>query len=663
MKIVNIGIVAHVDAGKTSLTERILFETNVIDKIGRVDQGTTQTDSLELEKRRGITIKASVVSFFVHDLKINLIDTPGHADFIAEVERSFSVLDGAILVISAVEGIQAQTKFLMAILMQLRIPTIIFVNKIDRMGARSHTLIQQIKEKLTAWVIPLYTPKNLGTKQASIVENSLSRTQEPGFWEDCIELLAQNDEQLLVAYVNDEPVTEAQVLGSLTSQIKDARLYPIFFGSAMTGVGVAELLRGVTAFFPVTTSAEQASPPTPLSAVVFKIEREAAGEKIAYVRVFSGSIQVREDVPVRSRKDEQTGTTPTYKVKKLHLFRHGQTVQNPTVGAGEICKVWGFKDIRIGDVVGEWSDSIKDLHFVAPQMEAQIEAQQPEENHRLYQALVELAEEDPLIKVSRDTFHHEIYLRLFGEVQKEVIEAMLQDHYGLAVRFSATRVICIEKPNGTGQAVEVMGGEGNPFAATVGFRVEPADSGSGICYSLEVQLGSLPLPLHRAIEETILATLQQGLYGWEVTDIAVILTHSGYSSVATTASDFRNLVPLVLMDALAQAGTAVYEPLNQFELTAPLNALSQALFKLSMVRADFERPILHNDTFHLTGTLPVAATETFKRNLQAFTEGEGVLLAKPSGFRKIETAFPTRKRADFNPLNRKEYMLHILRAY
>ena len=368
-------------------------------------------------------------------------------------------------------------------------------------------------------------------------------------------------------------------------------------------------------------------------------------------------------MPVRSSKDESAGATPTYKVKKLHLFRQGKTVQTPKVGAGEFCKVWGFKDIRIGDVVGEWSDRIKDLHFVAPQMEAQIEAKEPQQNHRLYQALVELAEEDPLIKVSKDTFHHEIYLRLFGEVQKEVIEAMLQEDYGLAVRFSASRVICIEKPSGTGQAVEVMGAEGNPFAATVGFRVEPAGTGSGICYSLEVQLGSLPLPLHRAIEETILATLQQGLYGWEVTDTAVILTHTGYSSVATTASDFRNLVPLVLMDALAEAGTAVYEPLNQFELTAPLAALSQALFKLSMAKADFERPILHNDTFCLTGTLPVAATETFKRSLRAFTEGEGVLLAKPSEFRKIETAFPTRKRADFNPLNRKEYMLHILHAY
>src|SRR5947207_12629587 len=174
MNIVNIGIVAHVDAGKTSLTERILYETNVIDEIGRVDKGNTQTDSLELEKRRGITIKASVVSFFVNDLKINLIDTPGHADFIAEVERSFSVLDGAILLLSAVEGIQAQTKILLTVLRELGIPTIIFVNKIDRSGAQSTALIKRIKQKLTENVIALYSAENIGTKHAFVVENRLT---------------------------------------------------------------------------------------------------------------------------------------------------------------------------------------------------------------------------------------------------------------------------------------------------------------------------------------------------------------------------------------------------------------------------------------------------------------------------------------------------------
>ena len=656
MKIVNIGIVAHVDAGKTSLTERILFETNVITKIGRVDHGNTQTDSLDLEKRRGITIKASVVSFFVQDQKINLIDTPGHADFIAEVERSFSVLDGAILVISAVEGIQAQTKFLMTILRQLGIPTIIFINKIDRMGAQSHALVEQIKAKLTPSVISLNRPDNLGTKEASIVANSFGSAADQAFLDASIDLLTRHDEQLLEAYVNDEPVTETQLTNALASQIKEAKLYPIFFGSAMMGVGVAELLTGVGMYFPVNISTED----DPLTAVVFKIEREASGEKIAYVRVFSGSIQVRAEVRVSRRAYRDEFATHTDKVKKLHLFQAGKSVQSTDAGAGEFCKVWGLTDVKIGDVVGERSDRIRDLHFVAPQLESRIEAQEPEQNHDLYRALTELAEEDPLIKVSKESFHNEIYLRIFGEVQKEVLEAMLQDKYGLAVHFSETRVVCIEKPNGIGQAFEVIGKGENPFVATVGFRVEPGSPGSGIAYSYEVHLGSLPLPLHRAIEETVLETLEQGIYGWEVTDIAVILTHTGYSSVGTTASDFRLLIPLVLMEALVQAGTEVYEPLNEFELSAPTHALSQAMFQLTLVKAIFEQPILQRDAFILTGTLPVATTEEFKRGLQAYTEGEGVFLTRPAGFRKIdESPFPTRKRADNNPLNRKEYLFNV----
>ncbi|GHO62367.1 tetracycline resistance protein [Ktedonobacter sp. SOSP1-52] len=665
MTTVNIGIVAHVDAGKTSLTERILFETHVIDAIGRVDQGNTQTDSLDLEKRRGITIKASVVSFSIQDktldktLKINLIDTPGHADFIAEVERSFSVLDAAILVISAVEGIQAQTKFLMSLLTRLGIPTIIFINKIDRSGAQSHTLVKHIKEKLAESVLPLYTPENLGTKQAFIVENSFSHAKNPAFMEECIGLLALNDEAFLEAYVNEEQVAEEQVKEALQRQVRDARLYPIFFGSAMTGIGVSELLTGIATFFSENPRSEDG----PLSGVVFKIEKEASGEKIAYVRVFSGNMHVREYVPVSRKISESEVETHTDKVKKLHVFWEGKTLQSSSVEAGEFCKVWGLKDIKIGDVVGERSDSIKDLHFVAPQMEARIEARHQEQSHQLYQALLELSEEDPLVKVLQDTFHHEIYLRLFGEVQKEVIETMLQEKYGLDVQFSETRVVCIEKPAGTGQSLEEMGKGGNPFYATVGFRIEPAPPGSGISYRLEVKLGALPLAFHRAIEETVYETLQQGLYGWEVTDIVVVVTHTGYSSPVSTAADFRNLVPLVVMEALSQAGTGVYEPLNQFELSAPAHAISQALFRLSALKASVERPILRGDTFLLTGTLPMATTEEFKRSLHSFTEGEGIFLTRPSGFRKIEDAFPTRKRADFNPLNRKDYMLHILHTY
>lgn len=647
MTTINIGIVAHVDAGKTSLTERILFETNVIKEIGRVDNGSTQTDSMELERQHGITIKASVVSFFIGDLKVNIIDTPGHADFIAEVERAFRVLDGAILVISAVEGVQAQTKILMRTLQKLNIPTVLFVNKIDRSGANTKKVLKQIKEILSYDAFPFYSAENEGTKEARIIEYKS--------YDDCMERLALYNESLLASYVNNEIVPDILLRKELEIQIQQANVYPIFFGSAMTGMGVAELLGNISALIPANKSAQNET----LSGVVFKIEREPSGEKIAYVRVFSGSLHVRKYV------DIQRGESQSHKekIKKMCMFHNGTAVQTSTVHSGEFCKVWGLSNIKIGDIIGERTDYIKDIHFAEPQMEAAIDAVPKERIHDLYAALMELCEEDPLIKVWKDDVHNELYIRLFGEVQKEVIETTLYEKYNLQVTFSNTRVVCIEKPIGIGNSVEIMGEKANPFYATIGFKVERGKHNSGITYNLGVELGSLPLAFHKAIEDTVFQTLKQGLYGWEVTDIIVTLTHTGYASPVTTASDFRNLTPLVLMNALKQADTCVYEPINEFELTVPEHAISTAMYKLAAIPATFAEPILNNDSYQLTGSLPVAKTENFKRMLHSFTEGEGIFTAKPAGFTKLNAPFPTRKRVDFNPLNRKDYLLHVLKAY
>ncbi|HFK1790401.1 TPA: GTP-binding protein [Bacillus pacificus] len=647
MTTINIGIVAHVDAGKTSLTERILYETNVIKEIGRVDGGSTQTDSMELERQRGITIKASVVSFFIDDLKVNVIDTPGHADFIAEVERSFRVLDSAILVISAVEGVQAQTKILMRTLQKLNIPTILFVNKIDRRGANSKKVVKQIKTILSNEAFPFYSVLNEGTKEARIIEYKS--------YDDCIERLAPYNESLLESYVNNEIVTDTMLREELIKQIAQANVYPIFFGSAMTGIGVSELLENISALLPANNLSQDEE----LSGIVFKIEREPSGEKIAYVRVFSGNLHVRKHVDIQ--RDQSLPHKE--KIKKMCMFHNGDAVQTSTVPSGEFCKVWGLSDIKIGDIIGARTDYIKDIHFAEPQMEAAIDAVPKERIHDLYAALIELCEEDPLIKVWKDDVHNELYIRLFGQVQKEVIETTLFEKYNLQVTFSNTRVVCIEKPIGIGISVEIIGEKTNPFYATIGFKVERGELNSGITYKLGVELGSLPLAFHKAIEDTVFQTLKQGLYGWEVTDIIVTLTHTGYASPVTTASDFRNLTPLVLMDALKKAETYVYEPVNAFELTVPEQAISTAMYKLASILATFAEPIFNNDSYQLTGSLPVAKTENFKRMLHSFTEGEGVFTTKPAGFTKILAPFPTRKRFDYNPLNRKDYLLHVLRAY
>lgn len=606
MTTINIGIVAHVDAGKTSLTERILYETNVIKEVGRVDSGSTQTDSMELERQRGITIKASVVSFFIDDIKVNVIDTPGHADFIAEVERSFRVLDGAILVISAVEGVQAQTKILMRTLQKLNIPTILFVNKIDRSGANTEKVVKHIKTILSNEAFPFYSVQNEGTKEARIIEYKS--------YDDCIERLAPYNESLLESYVNNEIVTDTLLREELEKQIQQANLYPIFFGSAMTGIGVTELLENISALLPANNS----SPYEELSGVVFKIEREPFGEKIAYVRLFSGSLHIRKYVDI-----QRNGSLPhKEKIKKMCIFHNGDAIQISTVPSGEFCKVWGLNDIKIGDIIGERTDYIKDIHFAEPQMEAAIDAIPKERIHDLYAALMELCEEDPLIQVWKDDVHNELYIRLFGQVQKEVIETTLFEKYNLQVTFSNTRVVCIEKPIGIGISVEVMGEKTNPFYATVGFKVERGELNSGITYKLGVELGSLPLAFHKAIEDTVFQTLKQGLYGWEVTDISVTLTHTGYASPVTTASDFRNLTPLVLMDALKKAETYVYEPVNAFELTVPEQAISTTMYKLAAVPATFAEPIFNNDSYQLTGSLPVTKTENFKRMLHSLKEKE-----------------------------------------
>lgn len=652
MTTLNIGIVAHVDAGKTSLTERILYETHVINEIGRVDTGTTQTDTLDLEKRRGITIKASVVSFSVNGHKINLIDTPGHADFLAEVERSLGVLDGAILLISAVEGIQAQTRILFSALQKLRIPTLIFINKIDRSGARDDELLARIRARLTERILPLYRVDHIGTKQASIIQQDL---RDSAVWQERIEQLALSDERLLATYVCGDTITEAQAWAALRRQVASAQLLPVFFGSAMTGVGVAELLANLGAVLPSTASHDDA----PLSGVVFKLERGASGEKVAYVRLYAGSLFVKSIVELHRRSRQSGVETRSGKVQKLHLFWEGKIIQAQRVGAGEFCKVWGLKEAQIGDVVGAWSDHIRALHFATPRLETQVEAARPVQTHDLYRALLELAEEDPLIALLRDDVHQALYLRIFGEVQKEVIETTLSERFGLEARFSPTSIVCVEKPRSVGRAVEYVGAADNPFVATLGFQIEPGPPGSGVTYTYTP--GILPPGYFRVVEEMARSTLAQGLHGWEVTDCAVTLFHTAHPP-GSKAVDFRRLTPLVVMAALAQAGTAVYEPINRFELSVPAHALSMALRRLLALGAVYEQPVLRDDTFQLTGSLPVATTEEFRRALPSFTEGEGALLVEEGGYRQMTGAFPTRKRMDYNPLNRKEYLLHVQRV-
>ncbi|WP_128801060.1 MULTISPECIES: TetM/TetW/TetO/TetS family tetracycline resistance ribosomal protection protein [unclassified Streptomyces] len=664
MHLLNLGILAHVDAGKTSLTERLLHTVGITDEIGSVDAGSTRTDTLALERRRGITIKSAVVSFAIDDVTVNLIDTPGHPDFIAEVERVLGVLDGAVLVVSAVEGVQAQTRILMRTLQRLRIPTLLFVNKIDRRGADIDGVLRAIRERLTPAVVPMGTAGAPGTPDASFRPGLGAGALDGLDVLDVLDVLAEHDDELLAAYVEGRAsaMSHSTLRTALTAQTRQALVHPVYFGSAITGAGVDALVTGLKELLPPADG----DPEGPVSGTVFKVERGPAGEKVAYARMFSGTLRTRDRIPFAEGSQEG-------RITAISVFDQGTDARADAVPAGRIARLWGLADVRIGDALGEPRKAYE--HFFAPPtLETVVVPGPGTDNRRLHLALTRLAEQDPLIDLRHDEVRRETAVSLYGEVQKEVVQATLAEEFGLEVTFRETTTICIERPAGTGSAVEFNKKDDNPFLATVGLRVDPAPIGSGIGFRLEVELGSMPYAFFKAVEDTVRETLGQGLHGWQVADCTVTMTHSGYSprqshahqgfdkSMSSTGADFRGVTPLVLVEALRRAGTQVHEPMHRFRLEAPADTLGALLPVLAALRAVARTTETRGAGCVLEGDVPAGRVHELEQRLPGLTRGEGELESAFDHYAPITHGqIPERPRTDHNPLNRKEYLLNVTR--
>jgi ribosomal protection tetracycline resistance protein len=642
---VNIGILAHVDAGKTSLTERLLFETGSIGRLGSVDAGTTQTDRGEIERRRGITIKSAVAAFAVGDLRVDLIDTPGHSDFVAEVERALGVLDGAVLVLSAVEGVQAHTRRLMKTLRRLRVPTLLFVNKIDRVGARDEELLADVRRLLTPGAVAVTGVEGIGTKAARVSPVALGTSDA--------ERLAEYDDAVLAALVEDRMPEPVELRAALARQTALAKIYPVYFGSAITGVGVADLVGGVRDLLPRAGG----DPDGETRGTVFAIERGRAGEKTAYVRIRNGML--------RTRDRTEFGTITGLEVVGL-----------PGGGAGEarpgdIAKVRGLQGIRVGDRFGSGGNADKTddadtadgdtsaaADFATPSLETVVRAANGDRT-RLHAALVEMADQDPLIR-TRALPGGESSVLLYGEVQKEVVAATLAEEYGVEALFEPSRTVYTERPSGVGEYREDMNHDPSTrLRATLGFRVSPGAPGSGRVFRYETELGALPPVYHRATEETVLRSLEQGLDGWEVTDVVVTMVHSGFCSVTSVAGDFRKLAPFVLMRALTAAGTEVYEPCHAFELDVPADTVSAVLSALIAAEAEIEVSEGGTASWSLRGNLPARTVQDVEKTLPGITRGEAVWLSQAAGDRLVRSRPAARERTDGNPAELDQYLRHL----
>lgn len=639
----NLGIVAHVDAGKTSLTERFLYEMGITRQLGSVNAGTTQTDSMDQERRRGITIKAAVVSFDIGGVTVNLIDTPGHPDFIAEVERSLAVLDGAVLVVSAVEGVQAQTQVLYRALKRLGIPCLIFVNKIDRVGADPDRVLLELEQKLRIRPLAMGDVDDPGSRSAKFQLYSLS---EPDFVEYLAAGLAEGNENVLDKLTDASSVDVEKLWRELRRQTVELIACPVYFGSAITGSGVDEIMAAIVDLLPKSTDDDDAA----LSAAVFKIDRGRASEKIVYVRVLSGVLTVRSRVDCGGHSE---------RISAIRVFDNGSIVARDVAKAGQIAQVWGLNHARIGDSLGVAASRLTP-GFAPPTLEAAVVPQHASEKGEVYAALVELSDADPLISVRQDE-DGVTYVSLYGEVQKEVIRDTLELEFGLRVEFTDTTTLYVERPSNEGSFVEEAFTPSNPFVATIGVRISPAAPESGVTYRIEAEYGLMPGSFHAAAEDAVRDTLRQGLCGWPVTDCVVALIRAGKPS-GGTPSDVRHLTPLVIAAALQEAGTVVCEPISRFRLEVPVDSLAPVLGKLVRLRATPDAPVIDGDLAVVVGDIPAGEVNALQAALPGMTSGEGVMEVEFGSYRPISTQPVRRQHKGINPFNRAKYLMQFNRV-
>ena len=634
MKIINIGILAHVDAGKTTLTESLLYTSGSILELGSVDKGTTRTDTMFLERQRGITIQAAVTSFNWNDYKINIVDTPGHADFITEVYRSLSVLDGAILVISAKDGVQAQTRILFHALQKMNIPTIIFINKIDQYGINLNNIYQNIKEKLSNDIIVM---QNVTLTPEISIKNIIDLDE----WDPVI---SKND-KLLKKYIAGEKLTIQELTQEEYRCVKKGSLFPIYHGSAKNNIGTQQLIEAISNLF----CPEMNKNYSELCGRVFKIEYTDHKQRLVYLRLYSGTLHLRDTIVLSEKKK--------VKLTEIYIPSNGEMIQTEIVCSGDIFIIPN-NTLRLNDIIGNekilpcnvWNDK------TVPILRTRIEPIKIEEREKLLDALTEIADTDPLLRYYVDTITHEIVISFLGTVQLEVICSLLIEKYHINIRIEDPTVIYLEKPLQKADYTIHIEVPPNPFWASIGLSITPLPIGSGIQYESKVSLGYLNQSFQNAVREGINYGLEQGLYGWKVTDCKICFEYGVYYSPVSTPSDFRFLAPIVLEQTLKKAGTQLLEPYLSFILFTPQGYFSRAYNDAQKHCAIIETSQSKNDEVIFTGHIPVRCINEYRNTLTLYTNGQAVFLTEFKDY-QIATCEPVIQSR--RPNNRIDKVRHM----
>ncbi|MBR3780318.1 MAG: TetM/TetW/TetO/TetS family tetracycline resistance ribosomal protection protein [Clostridia bacterium] len=664
-KIHNIGILAHVDSGKTTLTEQLLYLTGAIRRAGSVDAGTAATDSLSVEKQRGISVRTATASTEWNGVTVNIIDTPGHIDFAGEVERALSALDYAVVIVSAVEGVRAHTENILKSLDTAKLPRMIFINKIDRAGSDVSSVINELRQISSQTHLVLSEVVNEGEETAAV-----KAIESQKFVIAATETLADICDEAADVFLNDGVLSESHAKELIRKEIAACRLTPVVFGSAKYSIGIKELADLLTEFMP--SSERRAT--DELCGIIFKIEHDKTLGKVSHIRLFGGEISNRDEVEIFSPESKTTVDSDAVetekkppikeKISQIKKFSGAKYTDSGIVKSGDIAAVCGLPGAKTGHFIGSLavSDCAK---LVNPFLRVKVTPSDsdPLKIPALAQALSELSDEEPYIDAKWENGQKEITINTTGKIQLEVLGNLLNERYGISANFSPPTVIYKETPAGTGYA-RASYTMPKPCWAVVEFLFEPMPRGYGVSYHGKLPSNQCFYRYQSHIRTSFNNCLEQGLYGWEVTDFKCTLVGGEHHTIHTHPLDFFVCTPMAFMNGLSQIGSTILEPLLKIRITAPEEISGKIFSEIIKMGGEYDSPVIHSQIVTLEAIVPVATSMDFPAKLAVISSGKAVLSQSFYGYRECRDGLEhINPRRGVNPLDRSKWILFARGAY
>ncbi|MBT98858.1 MAG: elongation factor G [Dehalococcoidia bacterium] len=660
-KIRNIGFIAHIDAGKTTVTEQVLYATGRIHRAGGVDDGNTAMDWMEQEKERGITITAAATTTYWNDHRINVIDTPGHVDFTAEVERSLRVLDGGIVVLDAVAGVQSQSETVWRQADTYKVPRIAFVNKMDRVGANFERTIESIRRRLNGNPVAIQIPIGAEDQFAGMIdlitgmatefpvgrvnEGNVERPddtpipaayqeQYEQYREEMIEKVAETDDALLEKFLDGEEISQQELVDALRQATVDHKIVPVMCGSAMFAKGVHNLLDAIVEYLPSPAdvpAVEGTNPRTeetelrnpdaaePLAALAFKVATDPYVGRLVFLRVYSGTVKAGAVVNNITKNDRE-------RMGRLLRMHANSREELEEVTAGNICAAIGLKNTFTGDTIGFQSDGVilEPPRFPKPVVSVAVEPNTKQDQDRLADALRKLADEDPTFLVNVNEETGQTIISGMGELHLEVLVDRMRREFSVVAQVGMPRVsyreALTESKEVEGRFVRQTGGHGQ-FGHVI-LQLTPLEQGAGIVFENSITRGAIPREYIPAVEKGVRDALDNGpLAGYPLVDLKVALVDGSFHQVDSSEMAFRSAGMLAIREGAPKCSPVLLEPIADLEVVTPSEYLGDVIGDLGTRRAQIQNIEAQEDLQSVRALIPLGETFSYTTALRSLSQG------------------------------------------